>query len=113
MRKVNVTQIKENICTWIKDHKKLILCMGLCGMNSFIWYKLGKVVQKDSDTLSMQPTVNFAKDCSVAVPKGVRFNVHAFRNESIGEFNDMNRVVEILDDPESRKEVLGAVLFTQ
>lgn len=113
MRKVDTTQIKENICAWTKDHKDLILCIGVSGMNSFIWYMLGKIVQKDRDTSSMQPIVNFAKDCSMAVPSGVEFNVHAFRNESIGKFNNMNRVIEILDDSEACKDVLGAVLFTK
>lgn len=113
MRKVDTTQIKGNICAWTKDHKDLIKFTVLAVADCFIWYTVGKVVQKDRDTISMQPIVNFTNNCAMAVPKGVAFHVHPFRNESIGKFNDMNRVIEILNDSEACKDVLGAVLFTK
>lgn len=112
MRKVNTTQIRENVCAWTKDHKEIIGYAVLCGANCFVWYTLGKVVQNGRDKAANAPAADMIVRCCEAIPEGSKFKIHPFRNESIGKFNQLNRVIEILDDPEACENVLGVVLFT-
>lgn len=113
MGKVNIAQIKENVSVWTKDHKGLIVHVAVVGANCFVWYTVGKMVQNKRDNTFNGPLASMVMACCEAIPEGSRFKVHPFRNENIGKFNQMNRVIEILDDPEAREEVLGAVLFTK